>query len=150
MLKFFFPSRLLALGLAASAALLTLSPADAASQRAQRVAKVNALLTQASATSKNAAVKQGIAQVKALVARKQFVPARDKVADLKRVAAVNGDNAPAVLKLVDAEEILAQVARKAGKPKAAKPKAAKPAPQKPVPARPAAAAKPAAKPVPKK
>jgi hypothetical protein len=82
----------------------------AGSKRAERLTRAKTLLSQASAASKNAQVKQGISQALALLNRKQFAPAKAKIADLKRVAALNGDNTNAVLKLVDAEDAIGDLA----------------------------------------
>ena len=85
-------------------------PAAAARQTLQqRVASTKKLLSQASATSKQAVVKREIAQVQVLLDKQQFQPARDRVSELKRTAAVNGENAVVVTRLIDAEDAIGDI-----------------------------------------
>lgn len=84
-------------------------PPARGAKKPQRMAEAKRLLNEAAQTSKNAAVKKGIADSLALVERKEFQAAEAKVGELKRTAALNGDSSTTVLKLVDAENLLARM-----------------------------------------
>ena len=83
----------------------------------ERVTQIRALLSQANMASKSAPVKQGIAAVLKLVDAKQWAPARDRVGELKRSAALAGEPSGSVLKLVEAENALDELADRAKKTK---------------------------------
>lgn len=106
--------------LAALPALVLAPAAHAAKTKetpAQRLAVAKKLLAQASAASKVAAVKQGIAQAQAMLGKNQLEPARQKVDDLKRAAALGRDDASVVLKLIDAEDAIRDALRKPTPPR---------------------------------
>ena len=81
-----------------------------------RIAAVKTLLAQAGAASKSPAVKKGIAAATTLLNQGQFQPARDRVGELKRTAALGGESAAVVRKLLAAEDEIGSIARKASKP----------------------------------
>lgn len=102
--------QLLILGLSAMALVL---PAAAARQTLpQRIASTKKILSQAAATSKQPRVKQQIAQVQVMIDRQQFQPAKNRVSELKRTAALGGDAAVVVTRLIDAEDAIGDIINK--------------------------------------
>src|SRR5687767_12841998 len=92
-------------------------PGKKPAQRKQRLAQARKLLTQASAASKNAAVKKGVTATLALLDKKQFRPAYVKVSELKRTAALANDNRTVVMGLLNAEEVIGKIADREAKGK---------------------------------
>ena len=91
---------------------LTLPAAAARQSVAQRIASTKKILSQAAASSKQPRVKQSIAQVQVLLDRQQYQPAKSRVSELKRTAALSGDSAVVVTRLIDAEDAIGDIMNK--------------------------------------
>lgn len=96
-----------------SALLLAFAPADA--KKRDRLGDARKLLTQAAAASKRPQVKSGIQRALTLVNGGKYVPAREQVRELKQTAALSGEPATVVLRLVDAEDALDDVVNRVKK-----------------------------------
>ena len=97
---------------ALTALCLALPGAAARQTLEQRLATAKKLLAQASAASKTPAVKKGITEVGVLLDKKQYQPARQKADGLKRTAALGGENATVVTRLIDVEDAIGDVIHK--------------------------------------
>jgi hypothetical protein len=84
---------------------------------ATRIAGIKKTLTKAAASSKVPSVKKEIAAVQGLVDKSQLKPAREKVTELIRTAALGGENGSAVTLLVKAGDELDDAIKPRGKGK---------------------------------
>ncbi len=90
------------------------------SKRKARLAHALKLLNEAHKASRQAQVKHGITSLITLVQQGRYDVARDRAGELKRTAALAGESAAAVLKLVDVEDALTDLALR-GKKRGPKP-----------------------------